>query len=90
MTKKVTQEWVNRIEALQYEVTARKELLTHMIGAGVSFEADGYRRYHAEYLDFFRKYEDAKEAFAEEYVYPETDGKRVDWNLDFRTCEVTF
>ena len=89
-TKQVTQEWVNKIEALQYEVNARKALLLHMVESGMSFESEGYQRYHGEYLDFYKQYEAAKEEFAAEYIYPATGNKRVTWNLDFRTGEVTF
>lgn len=89
-TQKVTQEWVNKIEALQYEVNARRELMMHMIEGGVDPESAGYVRYHREYLEFFKKLEQAKEEFAEEYIYPQTNGERVPWNLDFKTQTVSF
>ena len=89
-TLKVTQEWVNRIEALQYEVHARRELLTHMIDSGADTKSDNFKHYHEEYLAFYKKFEDAKEEFAREYIYPNTGNMRVNWNLDFKTQEVTF
>ena len=90
MTIQVTQEWVNKIEALQYEVTARQNLVAFMIENGHNMDSDNYKRYNSEYLDFFKQLEEAKEAFANEYVYPQTNGKRVSWNLDFAAKEVTF
>lgn len=90
MTVKVTQDWVNRIEALQYEVSARQNILAFMIENGHNMDADNYKRYNGEYLDFFKQLEEAKEEFATEYVYPQTNGKRVAWNLDFKELEVTF
>lgn len=87
---KVTQDWVNRIEALQYEVSARQGILAYMIENGHNMDSDNYKRYNAEYLDFFKQLEEAKEEFAEQYVYPETNGKRVAWNFDFKNLEVSF
>lgn len=89
-TLKVTQEWVNRIEALQYETNARRELVAYMIGNSYDTESDSYIKYHTEYMDFFKKLEEAKEEFAREYVYPEANGKQIPWNLDFKTGTVTF
>ena len=90
IAKSVTQDWVNKIEGLQYEVNSRRELMQHMIESGVDFESTGYKRYQAEYLNFYKLLEEAKEEFANEYVYPETKGERVFWNLDFKKLEVTF
>ena len=90
MIKTVSQEWADRLEALQYEVFARGDIISRMIANNFSTNTDSYDRYHKEYMEFYRQYEEAKEEFAKEYIYTETNGKKVDWNLDFSTLEVTF
>lgn len=90
MVVSVSQEWVDKIQALQFEVTARKDIISYMLSNGHDMNSEGYKKYYAEYMEFFKEYDKVKDEFAREYVLPYTNNKLVDWNLDFVEKEVTF
>lgn len=75
------------IQALQFEVESRKDLLAHMINTGVDTTSDGFKRYEKEYQEFFVKYNIAKEDMQNKILKPAIQGTLLSWNLDFSTCE---
>lgn len=77
------------IQVLQYEVDARKELLSHMIGAGVDTTSEAFNAYNKNYEDSFKEYNKAKSDMQAKYIEPEITGKLLNWNLNFYTAEVT-
>ena len=91
MTKTITipENVRNDIQALQYEVESRKNLLTFMMQNGTDIDSDNFVKYHTKYQEFFNKYEHAKQAMQDTYLQPQVEGKLINWNLDFATCEVT-
>lgn len=85
----VNEEVRDKIQALQYEVESRKDLLAHMIQTGTDIKSEAFRRYEREYQEFFVQYNMAKETLQNAVLAPKVEGKLVSWNLDFASCEVT-
>lgn len=81
----VRKELVEKIEALQYEVESRKDILSHMIANGMNTTSDKFVKYHDEYQAFFMNYNKAKQEMMKEYGVP----NNVNWNLDFATRILT-
>ena len=79
----------NGIQALQFEVESRKDLLAHMVNTGVDITSETFKSYEKEYQEFFVKYNVAKEALQDQYLKPAVEGRLVNWNLDFASNEVT-
>ena len=77
------------IQALQFEVESRKDLLAHMISTGIDLTSDTFKSYEKEYQEYFVKYNLAKEDMQNNCLKPAVDGKLINWNLDFASCEVT-
>lgn len=83
------QEIINLIEAEGYEVSSRKDLLSHMISAGIVPSDSNFQAYHKEYQEHFVKYEALKAELEKAYVLPlAPDGRKLTWNLDFATREL--
>lgn len=78
----------NHIQAMQFEVESRKDLLAHMINSGVNITSDTFKAYEKEYQEFFVKYNLAKDEMQSTHLVPAVDGKLISWNLDFASCEV--
>lgn len=84
----INEETVNYIEALGYEVTARKNLLQDMIASGIALNDDAkkiFDDYHKEYVAFTAQFEMAKKKLEDEYL----GGKKCSWNLDYSTRILT-
>lgn len=79
----------DHIQALQYEVESRKDLLAHMIQTGTDTSSEAFKRYEKEYQEFFVQYNIAKETMQNTALAPQVKGKLISWNLDFATCEAT-
>jgi metal-responsive CopG/Arc/MetJ family transcriptional regulator len=75
------------IESLQYECNARSDLISFMVRNGLQDE-EGFKKYHAEFVDFHAQLELAKQNMEDTYLRPECSGSFM-WNLDFKTHEVT-
>lgn len=88
MIIKIDSEICNKIEALQYEVESRKDIITSVIAGTVSMKGDLFEKYHNEYQEFFKQYNKAKQEMTDKYI---TDPalKNKAWNLTFNTCELT-
>lgn len=80
---KIDETLCRRIEALQFETNARKDLLAFMMD-GRTNNSDQFEKYHEEYVQFHIEYEKAKQELQDKYV--PAGMKR--WELDFATAEV--
>lgn len=91
MTKivKIPEDVRDRIQALQYETDSRKDLLGFMVANDYAIAGESFSTYHEEYQNYFVQYSIAKEEMQKQYLEPAVDGKLLNWNLDFSTCEVT-
>lgn len=82
-------ELVTKLEATNYEVESRKEVIAFMLGSNYT-NSEAFKLYQDEYQKFFMEYNLLKARLEELYVKPvvNTD-QRVDWNLDFQTGVLT-
>ena len=87
VTMKIDKEICNKIEALQYEVESRKDIITAVIAGTVNMKGDMFDKYHAEFQKYFTDYNKAKQEMMDKYI---TDPalKNKNWNLTFNTCEL--
>ena len=85
--KKITvdKKYVSKIEALQYEVESRKDVIAQILGNGFRVAGDTFSKYQDEYRDFFIQYNKAKQEMLDAYG---VDSKTA-WNLEFTSCELT-
>ena len=81
---KVDEKICRTIEALQFEVRARQDLLSFMLDGRSSTNSEQFEKYHDEYIQYHIEYEKAKKDLQDKYV--PAGNKR--WELDFATCEV--
>lgn len=86
---KIPEEVRDKIQMLQYEYDSKKELLTHMINAGVNIENEAFKTYESEYQKVFVNYNNAKQDMQTKYLEPAVPGKLLKWNLNFFNAEAT-
>ena len=86
---KIPEDICNKIQMLQYELDAHKELLAHMINAGVDVNTDAFKEYNKQYEDIFTEYNRVKQELQTTRLEPNVDSKLLKWNLNFITTEVT-
>lgn len=88
----VPQDDVTKLEALNYEVSARTDIISFMLSNGLRTDTDNFKKYQAEQIDFKIQYEKAKKEFETKFIRPRVEEKKCglgSWSLDFKKCEVT-
>lgn len=73
-----------KIEALQYEVESRKDIIAQILSGSLTVKGDHFKRYHEEYQQFFIDYNKAKQELIDAYNLQDKA-----WNLDFRSRQLT-
>lgn len=86
---KIDEDITTKIEALQYEIDTRKDVIAFMIASDMNMETDAFKKYSKELTEFKVQYEEAKRVIEEDYVIPAMEGKKCTWSLDFYTSEVS-
>lgn len=77
----VTEELRNKIQAIDFELTATKDLISFLWGQDpVNMEAVNY--YTKQQRELFIEFETAKSTLVQIYNI----GKDTAWNLDYNTC----
>lgn len=77
----VTEELRNKIQAIDFELTATKDLISFLWGQDpVNMEAVNY--YTKQQRELFIEFETAKSALVEIYNI----SKNAVWNLDYNSC----
>lgn len=77
------------VESYDYELNARKELIAFMLSNNMEIDTDSFRKYQKEMNEFFVKFVTIKNEISNRYIIPITDGKEVNWKLDYASCEIT-
>ena len=83
---KVDVETCKNIEALQFEIESRKDVIAQVLAGGANMNNAMFEKYHKEYQDFHKKYNQAKQAMADTYLAAESGNSN--WTLQFATCEL--
>lgn len=81
----ISKEVVEKIEALQYEVESRKDVISQILANGFKITGESFAKYQDEYRKYFIQYNKAKQEMLDTYQIP----KDTAWNLSFSTCELT-
>lgn len=85
----ISQELVNYIERLHFEVEQRKDIIQRIIEAHADdtdtkvLTSPAFKAYSAELSDFVAEYEIAKEELQDEYIPKYLEGHQLNWRLDF-------
>jgi hypothetical protein len=86
MTKIIVDEVLtNKIEALQYEVESRKDIIVQVLAGVIAIKGDQFKNYQEEYKQFYIDYNKAKQEMLDKYNIP----NNATWNLSFATRELT-
>ena len=88
LTVQVSSDVCELIEALQYEVESRKEIISFMLSSGMDIHSDSFKKYEKQYIDFFIQYNEAKNRLEADFVRPFANEFET-WNLDFTTQIIT-
>ena len=90
--KNIPDDVVNMIEACQYEVNARKDIISYMLSNNMNLATESFNQYQAELVEFTKKLDLAKQEIEKSIVTPflaENNISSGTWNLDFATKEMT-
>ena len=80
----------NMIEALNYEVDSRKDVISFMLYRDMDMNTSSAKTYMKEYREYFTQYQTLKSELEKKYVLPILkDNEKSTWNLDFETRELT-
>lgn len=86
----VPENLVQEMRALNYELTARENILTFLILRDESIQGNkNFEAYQAEYVEKNAEYLKLKKQVETEYVIPQLEGRKAVWELDFETHELT-
>lgn len=91
MTKVITipEEIRNTIQKAHSERDARRDILVYLMENDINISKERKEEYQKEYDEKYMAFEQAKDMFEKNYVMPMTDGKALNWSLDYATCQVT-
>lgn len=85
MTINVEKTLVEKIEALQYEVESRKDVISQILANGFKTSGDTFAKYQAEYKEYFIQYNKAKKEMLDTYGV----NSNTIWSLDFASGVLT-
>ena len=83
---------VNAVEAYQYEVNARLNVISYMLSNNMNLNTDSFRTYQDQLVEFEEKYELAKLEVEHAVVTSflnENGIRNANWNLDFTEKRLT-
>lgn len=81
----IRDELCNKIEALQYEVESRKDVIAQIVAGSLVMKKESFDAYQNEYKQFFIQYNKAKQEMLDEYNV----SNDAMWSLDFNSKELT-
>lgn len=82
----VPKDMSNYLESLMYETNARQDVISYMIDHGMN-SSEAFERYHAEYVEYYVKYNTAKHELESRYITSLNLGK-VSWVMNFHTNQL--
>ena len=71
------------------ERDSRRDILLYIMEKEVNIPQERIDRYQKEYDEKFFAFEQAKSKIEKEYVMPATNGKALNWSLNYSNCVVT-
>lgn len=85
--KNLPEDVVNAIEAVSYELEARKDVIAAMLDRNADISTDAFNAYQKELVEFKVKFETLKKEIQKEFV--DDVPSAVHWDLDYATRELS-
>lgn len=85
----VPEEIRDRAQKANVERDARRDILLYIMQNDINIPEERIARYQKEYDEKYFEFEQVKTIIEKEYVMPATDGKALNWSLDYHTCIVS-
>lgn len=85
MIVEIPKETVEILEAYSYQVNSRKDIIIGVISESLSMDNERFIKYHKEYEEFYKGYQQAKNNLIVPYIkelFPDTWNNK-NWTLDF-------
>ena len=71
------------------ERDARRDILLYIMQNNVNIPEERIERYQKEYDEKYLAFEQAKSVIEKNYVMPATEGKALNWSLNYSDCIVS-
>ena len=86
----IPEELRTQAQRANIERDSRRDILLYIMSHNdISISEERIARYQKEYDEKYLEFEQAKSIIEKEYVMPATDGKALNWSLDYHTCIVS-
>lgn len=85
----VPEEIRDKAQKANIERDARRDILLYIMQNDINIPEERIARYQKEYDEKYLAFDQAKSIIEKEYVMPATDGKALNWSLDYHTCVVS-
>ena len=85
---KIDEKLRDMIESYDYEINARKYLISFMLSNNMNIDTPNFSKYQDELKNFIMLYERAKSDVSEIYVDPLRKDHDATWRLIYKTCEL--
>lgn len=89
LTIQIEEDVKNYVEKLDYEYNVRKNLVSFMISTDMNIETKAFEKYQNEMMDYYSKFNFAKQEIEDTYVKPVIGDNTVNWVLDYKTNLIT-
>lgn len=91
MVKTITipEEIRDKAQKANVERDSRRDILLYIMENNLNIPEERINRYQQEYDEKYLEFEQAKSVIEKEYVMPITEGKALNWSLDYSTCIVS-
>ena len=77
------------VESYDYEYTTRRDAVTFMLANNMDTTTDAFKAYQKEMIEYNVKFSSAKQEIEKTYVFPVSNGAKVNWSLDYDTSMLT-
>ena len=86
----VPEELRTKVQRANVERDSRRDILLYIMSHDdIDISEERITRYQKEYDEKYLEFEQAKSIIEKEYVMPATDGKALNWSLNYHTCVVS-
>lgn len=91
MIKTITipEELRDETQKANVERDARRDILLYIMQNDINVPDNRIARYQKEYNEKYLEFDKMKSIIEKEYVMPATNGKALNWSLDYHTCVVS-
>lgn len=87
ITIKIEEEVCSYLQRLEYEITARRSVISFMIHKEMDIKSETFEAYHKELIELLAEFELVKSEAIQKYI--PKDGKFERWSLDYATNILT-